>query len=299
MPSYLHQPIRDGAAVAGLVSMAESETIHLEFKGGFWEKAQSTCKGCGARSQVDKSDALEAAKDVAGLLNAEGGDIVVGVSAKADRANGWYGSEPPADADETLRRWLRNYLAPREAADFVEPRILVARDQGDDTEHRVLVVNVAPWPFGPVAVQSDVDPQKRANYTFAVRRGRETTYQSFEEIMRLNDGRRRSAFLRIRELAPELASGGAVPFVLRSAFEGGSHGVPPRPEGSRYGEITSISQETITLAFEEFGTAIPAAKLIAPLEVVEAVWKDTPIVNLIALLLTRRLLWDGRKWQIA
>jgi hypothetical protein len=38
MPTFLHKPVRDGAAVAGLKAAKAPEAQHLDFKGGFWEQ---------------------------------------------------------------------------------------------------------------------------------------------------------------------------------------------------------------------------------------------------------------------
>ena len=73
-----------------------------------------------------------------------------------------------------------------------------------------------------VAVQSRIDPQQRAAYYFPTRRGRDTVYQSVEEIMRLNDGSRRSIYLRLRQLLGPLASG----FHLRSTMSVRAGGPP-------------------------------------------------------------------------
>src|SRR6266851_7643271 len=184
MPTFLHKPARDGAAVANLKAAKAPEDQHHDFKGGFWEDAVQRCQKCKHKTPVSGSGGLEAAKDVAAMANALGGDLIVGVDETGDQASGWWGGKPiPGDADKTVLRWLKNQLAPRETSDAVEVRVVTAKDRDDGSEHRVLVVNVPPWPYGPVAVQTEIDPQKKVQYFFPVRRGRETFYLSFEEIM--------------------------------------------------------------------------------------------------------------------
>ena len=292
MPTFLHKPVRDSSTVAELKAARAPEHQHLDFKGGFWEDAVQRCQGCGQQTPRVGSAAVEAAKDVAAMANALGGDIIVGVDDAGDRASGWWGGRPiPNDADETMRRWLRNCLAPRDAADCAEVAFRNARDTADGTDHRVLVVNVAPWPYGPVAVQTEIDPQ-RARYFFPSRRDRDTVYLSFEEIMRLNEGSRRSMYLKLRQTL-EAPAGRA--FQLRSMISG-PH---PLPLGSRHGTIADVTPDFVMLAMDELehvGRGTGAGNLSVPLELVSAVWRDPDHSGLVSLALSTVILWDGRKW---
>jgi hypothetical protein len=279
--TFLHKPARDGDAVAELKAAKAPEDQHLDFKGGFWEDSIRLCKSCKHPTRVEGSAALEAAKDIAAMANAEGGDVIVGVDDTGDWASGWWGGKPfPKDADETLRRWLRNYLAPREAADPVEIRLLTARDRIDGTDHRVLAINIPPWPYGPIGVQTDIDPQK-AQYSFPTRRDRDTIYRSAEEIMRLNDGSRRSIFLRFRDLLGSSGEGGAQ-FHLRSSMHAVAGGdIEPRPPGSCDGRIVTVTPDVVVLSL------------------VVAGWRDPDQPALIAVALAGPIVWDGRKWVVS
>jgi hypothetical protein len=304
MPTFLHKPVREAALVAKLKARAAPESQHLEFKGGFWEDAMLRCPKCGPTS-IRASAGVEAAKDVAAMANASGGDIIVGIDDTNDRASGWWGGKRmPDDAEETLRRWLRNYLAPREAADSVEIRMLAITESADSSVHRILSINVPPWPYGPVAVQTDIDPQK-AQYRVPFRRDRDTIYRSAEEIMRLNEGTRRSIYLRLVDLV-----GTAIPenvgFHLRSSMQalvGG--GIDTRPAGIRDGVIVSFTNEIVVLSLENFSQrqhngnqSIPAARMTVPLELVTAAWRDPDAPTHVALALAGPIMWDGRKWVI-
>ena len=295
MPTYLHEPVRDGLAVAGLKSDGASEGQHLDFKGAFWEDAARRCRNCGTEVKVAGTASVEAAKDVAAMANAFGGDIIVGIDDTGDRASGWWGGNPiPADADETLRKWLRNSLAPRDAADVVEVSFVTATDLVDGTDHRALIVNVAPWGYGPVAVQTEIDPQK-ARYFFPIRRERDTVYLSFEEIMRLNEGSRRGMYLKLHAMLPAEDNASETLFQLRSMIVG-PH---PIPLGSRHGTIRKVTPEFVVLAFDtlQYMTGwTGSSTLSVPLELVAAVWRDPDHHNLVSLALSTSIMWDGMKW---
>jgi len=306
MPTFLHKPIRESPGVAQLKKTAAVEDQHLELKGGFWEDGSTRCPKCGHSPVAKVPAGVEASKDVAAMANALGGDIIVGIDDSNDRASGWWGGKKiPDDAEETLRRWLRNHLAPREAADPVEVRMLTVIDPIDSSEHRVLAINIPPWLYGPVAVQSDIDPQK-AQYRFPIRRDRDTMYRSAEEIMRLNEGTRRSIYLRLIDLVGTSLPASGVGFHLRSLMQARTGGeIDSRPAGIRDGVIKSFTQEVVVLSLETFSqrsregrNAIPATTLTVPLEFVSAAWKDPDQVALIALALAGPIIWDGRKWVV-
>ena len=124
--------------------------------------------------------------------------------------------------------------------------------------------------------------------------------------MRLNEGLRRSIFLRLVELVGMSLPASGVGFHLRSLMQARTGGeIDSRPAGIRDGVIKSFTQEVIVLGLENFSQrgpdghySIPAATVTVPLEFVTAIWKDPDQIALIALALAGSLIWDGRKWVI-
>ncbi len=279
---FLHSRIRDGQKVAELVARNEMESQNLDFKGGFWEDSKYRCKECGDRALVQRPASVEAGKDVAAMANADGGDLIVGVDDTDDRASGWFGKPLPIDAHETLRRWLANVLAPREVTDTVEIGRMTARDASDGTEHDVLIVNVPPWSDGPVGVKS-MDA-----YLFPLRRDRDTRFLSFEEIMRLNEGSRRSVYLRLKEAQAALAGQAAAvtilsPIIVRQGVVGGKGSehkyVPSNPAGFN-ASLGDISQDSLHLTMwpsEPLALGVlvrEALPVVIPLDLIDSVWLD-------------------------
>lgn len=170
MPPFLHNRVGTTERLAELAAARAEEDQHLEFK----------------------PNVSDAAKEVAALANAEGGDLIIGAhtnrdpGTNRDRWASW--AQPPHPSEKDLRQALQNGLAPREMADSVDILPLEVVD-GTRTVP-VLVANVPPWPHGPVAFQSQVDVQQ-ASFRFPIRCDAHTRYLSFEEVMRSNDGRRR------------------------------------------------------------------------------------------------------------
>jgi hypothetical protein len=140
-------------------------------------------------------------------------------------------------------------------------------------------------------VQTEIDPQ-RARYFFPIRRVRDTAFLSFEEIMRLNEGSRRSMYLKLHQI---LASGQAP---LNRAFQLRSTIIGPQPlsEGSSHGTIVEVTPDLVVLDIDELQEtrgATARTRLSVPLELVAAVWKDR---GLVSIALMTAILWDSRKW---
>src|SRR2546428_2265034 len=158
MPLFLHEPVREAAHLIQLASLKAEEGQHLEFK----------------------PDITDAEKEMAAMANAEGGDLVIGAhtirdsGTNRDRWSRW--TAPPRPSEKDLRQLLQNALAPREVSDSID--ILPLEIDADGRTLPILVANVPPWPYGPVAVQSEIDVQ-RATFRFPIRRDAHTRYMSF------------------------------------------------------------------------------------------------------------------------
>lgn len=125
------------------------ETLTLEFKRRWW-------KPPGAK--VDSAE-REAAKDVAAMMNASGGCIVIGVGEDEgeSRRLTLQDAQLSHDPQQQLQRWLHRHLRPVAAASYASLRIekvWVRRATGKESV-TLAVVDVRPWPNGPVWVQND------------------------------------------------------------------------------------------------------------------------------------------------
>jgi hypothetical protein len=199
MPIFLHEPLIDPDRIRTLVSNRAPETQHLEFKQEWWSDKQDKKTGF-----VKVPAAEELASDVAAFLNAEGGDILLGITDREGRAAGWF----PADKINYMGRQqdlldaLSERLEPREAAGNVVVHDVVVDDGG--VRHPVLIVNIAPWPHGMVGVlRRQKQGSKRSDriyHLFPARDGSGTRYLEMGEVMRFSDPRTRSTFLKISNL---------------------------------------------------------------------------------------------------
>jgi len=281
---FLHTRVQTAARLIELASAGAEEGQHLEFK----------------------PNVSDAAKEVAALANADGGDLVVGAhtnrdpGTNRDRWANW--AQPPYASEKDLRQRLQNGLAPREVADSVD--IIPLEVLGGSRPVTVLVANVPPWPHGPVAFQSERDVQ-HGHFRFPVRRDAHTRYLSFEEIMRSNDGRRRSTYLRLREFVPQGRVPADVLFRFYSPLRGRAGGFEP---GDVDGTIFELTPDVLVLSIHQrqelWGvgpgdlrlTDIPPRKVAVPLELVLAASRDPAIPASVALTLSVPLQWDGRAW---
>jgi hypothetical protein len=282
MPAFLHQRVSDAA---GLLKLAETNAYEgqlLEFK----------------------PDLTDAAKEVAALANAEGGDLIIGAhtlrepATNRDRWERW--ADLPRPSEKDLRQLLQNAMAPREMADTVEILPLEVQASSRGTLP-VLVANVPPWPYGPVGIQSAIDVQQ-ASYRFPIRRDAHTRYMSFEEIMRLSEGSRRSTYLRLRQLLGNPIDATGVPFRLLSVMQGVGGRIEPVIDHD--GVIADATQELLRIVLierewvllAEFREKVPAAELSVPLELVVAAWK-VPGEEVASLVLATPIIWDGYKFM--
>lgn len=199
MPIFLHEPLIDPDRIRTLVSKRAPETLHLEFKREWWSDRQDK-----TTKHVTVPAAEELATDVAAFLNAEGGDIVLGITDKGGRAAGWFpsGKGNFADRQQDLLSVLSERLEPREASGHVKVLDVVVEDGG--VPHPVMVVSIAPWPHGMVGVlRRQKQGSKRSDriyHLFPARDGAGTRYLEMGEVMRFSDPRTRSMFLKISSL---------------------------------------------------------------------------------------------------
>lgn len=184
-PAYLHPPITTADKVRALLPSGErpgtAESLTLDFKAMPW----------GHKTKKGRDSEVEFASDVAAMLNADGGSLVVGVSETAGGRAAELSGLPGVDWRSTrqaLEQWLRNRLDPRDAETFVH----VPAEPIEVDGKPVYVVEVAPCPFGPVAVLDG------RNVLIPLRRGAETTHLTFSEAVRSMNVHARARFLELR-----------------------------------------------------------------------------------------------------
>lgn len=228
-PVFLHTPITSADAVrawlpaGGRPGVQESQT--LDFKGMPW----------GHKTKAGREAGLEFAVDVAAMLNAEGGSLVIGVSeVEGGRAGGLSGLQGVdwRSARQQMEGWMDRHLDPRDAAAFV----YLPSDPVNVDGAPVYAVEVAPFPFGPVAVWDG------RTVLVPVRRGSDTRYLSLSEAARSMDTIARARYLELRscwdkgEKAVRIDSGLFLQFADRDRAE--PLVLPPRFAGATMVELT-------------------------------------------------------------
>ena len=193
MPAFLHKPARDDNLLQAWVASGHPEDRQLDFKADMWVDKLDKATG-----YLKVPAAEEFASDVAAFLNHVGGDLVLGITDNGGRAAGWFPAAQatfPGKVDQ-LRDWLNQRLEPRDACanvDYWESQVA--------GQHPVLVVSVAPYRFGPVAVLSRRSHGKGAKRTdrlyhlFPLRDGTSTRYLEMSEVARRMNAKSRSHFL--------------------------------------------------------------------------------------------------------
>jgi hypothetical protein len=301
MPTYLHAIVAGPEELVKHVVEHTPESLHLDFKREFWKDEQRNNNVVRAQE--------EAAKDVAAFANAEGGDIIVGITDHGHRAGAFFDTPNVVGVEPQLREWLRNRLAPREVAETVAVKLF---EFDHDNKHRhVLVVTIPPWPNGPVSVwDGDAD---KAGYFFPVRRGDDTGYLRFEELMRLSDPKKRSTFLRLQELEHEERR-----FALTSpirAKKGRIVALMPMAVNC-HGQIRVVDPDVVVFemigAIEPLSITFPAGgtlqsteiaveggrSLAVPLELVRAAWRDPDGARLLQIAVDGTIVWERDRWNL-
>lgn len=187
-PVYLHARLTTPEQLRELLPAGDRpgavESLTLDFKALPW----------GKKAKQGREPAVEFACDVAAMLNADGGSLVVGIGeVPGGRAGGLSGLEGVnwRDTRQQLTSWLRDRLDPRDAELFVA----VPVDPIEIDGVPVYVIEVAPCPFGPVAVLDGA-----RGVLIPVRRGTETTFLTLSEAVRRMDTDGRSRYLELRAL---------------------------------------------------------------------------------------------------
>jgi hypothetical protein len=283
-------PIYDSAGLNALAQRRAEETEHLEFK--------------------PNTDDL--VKEAAALANAMGGDVVLGattirdVTTNRDRWARWLATTPFNEKNAT--QMLRDHLSPSEVADSISLTPLALRD--DSRTYYVLVVTVPPWPYGPVGWKSEVNVQQ-AYFRYPKRLGAQTRYMSLEEIMRTNDGRKRSTYLAVRQLFEEMVGGNSpreLPFRLQTGMSASPWSFEPLAADAPDGVLLDVGPELLRLRLvarsivqatgqQHIMAEIAAQELAVPLELVLAAWRPAALSHVAALALTVPLLWDRDRWR--
>lgn len=312
---WLHTPIRTFEQVADLVRVHQDEGPHLDFKREFWPGAGTT------KDELALSAAEEAAKDVVALMNAEGGSIVLGVNDTNDRASGFFPKYKFGKDKKTLLDRLSVRLSPEAAASTVTVHELAGEDE-KGVRQEVLVVNVPPWPHGPVAARYADD---RQSYRFPVRVDRDARFLSWEDAMVRFDAARRGTFLRLTALV----QAGVRRVRIASPMEAIHRNevvirllLPPGTHGS----ITMLDHDAATLvldcdaqqalhgqstqtgrsvgrhgsAFVTMGNnATGSREVRVPYDLIDSVWSRTiGTETVVEILLSATLTWGDGAWTV-
>ncbi len=211
-----------------LLGVEESET--LDFKRELW------------------SDGEEAAKDVAAMANAQGGEILVGIdedpgTACAARFVALVEGAGPEKEAQRVRQWLKHRLRPRDFVDQVELRWLVA-----PSGTAVLAVRVPAAARGCMAVARD-DQRKGSRFRFPVRTGRDTRDMEYDEVLQRMTDTSRAMRLQLEALCSSAPLKTRVQFAspFRFVDAGGPRLMLRAEESGSDGEIAEIRPSSFSV----------------------------------------------------
>jgi hypothetical protein len=296
---FLHKPARSPAVVEEYERQHREEDEHLDFKAIAWKKGES----------------LEAAKDVAAFANHLGGDIIIGINDKGDRADGW-NPIPNADIPNTIsniRDWLIKHIRPQAVAEIVdiEP---VAAPQSDSS---VLVVSIPPVPqlVGIEERESDI-----LTFQFPIRTGRRTRWLTFDEIMARTSTSTRGTYIKLKVLADSISTTRTISFTSPVLVVAGDELKDLLKPGRIHCEIVELTPDVIKVQMNGSENPIQGRKwlpngavvmsnpvivdarhkLTVPLEFVRAVWKDQKASQLehLSIALSANIVWNGDYWSV-
>lgn len=286
--------MRGTDALSSLVATRTRETRQLEYKARLWAPAPGS-------SEPDHM--REAAKDVASFANSLGGDIIVGIAARASVAQGfssWCDAGREDRARENLRDWLKAFLQPASVADHIDA-VLVPAPAGAACA-QVLVVTVPPSIELVGATWNRADNSVR----FPVRSDDGTRWLMMDEAMMQFSLGTRAAFLRLsrcltgNEDHVRLVSPFETVFTRPLAYAAmGRDRVPVPPQSGDHGLIGVLTENHVIFRARPWGwnnqtgavNIIQGATLAIPLEFVRSAWR---VGTLVHLALSATVLWDSQ-----
>ncbi len=302
---FLHQRADTPEIIADYLKNSREEDEQLDFKAVAWQKNDKKKIPWieGETTTPPLPPSLEAAKDVAAFANHLGGDIIVGVSDKNDRAAGW---NPIPNADVTdkisnIRDWLIIHLRPQSFAGNVNI-IPIAAEKPD---HCVIVVSIPP---SHDLIGVEYRDSDKLFFQYPIRVDKRTVWLTYEEVMNRATVTTRVVYIKLRQLISNFPEG-AAPFVgfcslvLNYGGSGGA-GRPMRGNTGIHGKLIDISENTITVnMFNNEGSNLQSDNRITiPLELIKAVWLDrTPTQakeQFLAFVIDANLVWNSQYWYL-
>lgn len=256
-------------SLRNLLGTEESET--LEFKREVW------------------SDGKEAAKDVAAMANAWGGEILIGVAEGSDgsRASA-FAMTLAADGRERegqrIHQLLEHYLRPRDFVDRLRFSWLTA-----PLGETVLAIWVPAAARACMAVAHE-EGRKGARFQFPVRAGRETRFMEYDEVLSRMADASRATSLKLKEL--RTPSRPYEPFSLASPIVKLTSGGPRRLLRTALDHDGSLGEEyphgvalnfAATYAWGTCSENLNGRSMVLPYALVRTLWRDVHGVVWIAL----------------
>jgi len=281
---FLHQPARRTEIIAGYINLPRGEDEQLDFKRIPWETGRG----------------VEAAKDIAAFANQLGGDIILGITDKADYADGWFPipNAEIAKVGSSIRQWLINYLRPHDFAEAIEIEPVAAQIPN----HSVITVSIPP---SPNLVGVETRESDRVFLQFPIRIGKRTRWLTFDEVMRRSSLSTRGIYIKLKGLIDSFGTGAepevrfSNPVTMIDAgmkmYLSGGDGMARR--------LISLTEDTVTVNMQPApGHAAKFDhKLTIPLELISAVWRDQKNPSqsaFVAMALSAEVMWDGSDWVL-
>lgn len=283
---------RDWTGLDDYVRNHKPETEQLEFKG-------------------KTPEVVKLAERIASFANNRGGDIVIGIKEKDDRADCW--------VPIPLSRMQVEMQQVAQAIELIRPTELAVLIQTERIntprpDEFAIVVSIP-----PSAEIVCVEANKRLS--FPVRVETHTQYLPYEAVMLRTSSAARAAFLKLSRLLPEAKD---TPVQFSSPVFGLAGGYQRAPVFSRtgsHGFSHSLTAEVLTVAMKdvelkgrpgipEYGTLgsqvyvmeLERGELLVtiPLELVRAAWllPRPALTTQICIALDAEILWSGQSWSL-
>jgi schlafen family protein len=284
--SFLHTLTRTTGAIEEFVRQKRSEDEQLEFKAIPWQSGQN----------------LEAAKDVASFANHLGGDIILGISDKGDRADGW---NPIRDADlittiRNIRDWLINHIRPYDFAGLIEIEPVASTKP----DHSVITVSI---PASANLIGVEYRESDKLTYQFPIRVGRRTRWLTLDEIIMRSSATTRAIYIKLKILVDSWGKHAQVPIrftspVVEINFGSGTWYLQGTEGVHAYYE--DLTSDTLTIQMHCADNHHPISrghKLAIPLEFVKAAWRDprnNSHLPRLGIKLDAEIAWMEKAWLL-
>lgn len=274
---FLHQRALSTPIIAGYIASSRSEDEQLDFKAIPWKAGEG----------------LEAAKDIAAFANQLGGDIILGVSDKADCAAGWV---PIQNADLTkigsnIRQWLINHIRPHQFAEAVEIESVPSPTPNES----VITVSVPP---SADLVGVEHRNGDKITLQFPIRIGKRTRWLTFDEVMNRASNSTRGTYIKLKSIESNLGNGAPVRFSNPVLIPYSDSYVEGKLIEGSHGVLLGVYEDIIIVEIKVVDTG--NNNLAIPLELIRSMWVQprSGMTALLSIALDAKIVLGDSRWRL-